>query len=380
MPNLNYQVNGIDLDDIYVKHSEWPIIPSQYAKHNYVINGIYEAGHPRGPYDSSLIYIIPSKIAGNDWSKVFPGLNYSYAIKSDGTLWSWGRGGNGQLAQGNTNDYLIPTQIGTDSDWASVAIGAYRILALKTDGTLWACGSDTALWNANYTTFTHIQIGKFYKSVCHNGSSALAIDLNDKLWAWGDGSNGILGTGSNGYVGNSPVQIGTSSWKQVIISSYEAHGIKTDGTIWGWGSNGGSVGDNTTTQRFSPTAAITNNSNYVSLGSGNYSVVAIKADGTMWSCGMGYLGQLGTGNSNDTKLFVQVGSSADWASVSGDYDGWSYIALKTDGTVWGWGANDAYQLGLGDTNYRDVPTQIGTATNWTAAKMGLGHSALIAQY
>ncbi|MBP1672784.1 MAG: Regulator of chromosome condensation repeat [Bacteroidetes bacterium] len=43
--------------------------------------------------------------AQNDWVKCGTGTEFSVALKSDGTLWSWGSNMNGQLGTGNTVNY-----------------------------------------------------------------------------------------------------------------------------------------------------------------------------------------------------------------------------------------------------------------------------------
>ena len=69
------------------------------------------------------------------------GRRHSIAVKSNGTLWAWGKGGN---YVGGGGDKFVPTQIGSDTDWtAPVAAGDGHSLASKTDGTLWAFGDNT---------------------------------------------------------------------------------------------------------------------------------------------------------------------------------------------------------------------------------------------
>jgi alpha-tubulin suppressor-like RCC1 family protein len=64
------------------------------------------------------------------------------AIKTDGTLWTWGSNASGQLRDGTTTDRTDPVQVGTDTNWASVSGGDSHTIALKTDGTIWGWG-----WN-----------------------------------------------------------------------------------------------------------------------------------------------------------------------------------------------------------------------------------------
>jgi len=70
-------------------------------------------------------------IAQNDWVKCGTGTEFSVALKSDGTLWSWGSNLNGQLGIGNTTNQNHPIQIGNQSDWNTFAIGSFHALAIK---------------------------------------------------------------------------------------------------------------------------------------------------------------------------------------------------------------------------------------------------------
>jgi len=64
----------------------------------------------------------------------------SFAIKANGTLWSWGYNGNGELGLNNTTTYSSPTQVGALTNWSAVGGGTNSIAAIKTDGTLWTWG------------------------------------------------------------------------------------------------------------------------------------------------------------------------------------------------------------------------------------------------
>jgi len=82
-----------------------------------------------------------------DWKE---GMNTGYsgfsAIKTDGTLWTCGYNINGQLGHGDETDRSSPTQVGSLTDWLHIVHyggGSYRNLAIKTDGTLWFWGRNT---------------------------------------------------------------------------------------------------------------------------------------------------------------------------------------------------------------------------------------------
>jgi len=63
---------------------------------------------------------------------------FSFATKTDGTLWGWGQNNNGQLGLNNTTDYSSPKQVGSLTTWLKVAAGYSSTFGIKTDGTLWS--------------------------------------------------------------------------------------------------------------------------------------------------------------------------------------------------------------------------------------------------
>jgi alpha-tubulin suppressor-like RCC1 family protein len=91
-----------------------------------------------------------TRIAGND--------GFAVALKSDGTVWTWGWNGSGGLGDGTIISSPAPVQvkgpdgIGTISDVAEISGGNDYALAVKTDGSLWAWGGSTYGQIGNGTT------------------------------------------------------------------------------------------------------------------------------------------------------------------------------------------------------------------------------------
>lgn len=106
------------------------------------------------------------------------------------------------------------------------------------------------------------------------------------------------------------------------------------------------------------------------VSSGADFCVALKEDGTLWAWGHNDSGQLGIGSSEDKDLPVQIGIDSDWDSISAG-SGFA-VALKTDGTVWVWGRND-FGLGTGAGNQSNIPIQVGTDTDWKFINAGGAH-------
>jgi alpha-tubulin suppressor-like RCC1 family protein len=112
------------------------------------------------------------------------------------------------------------------------------------------------------------------------------------------------------------------------------------------------------------------------VSAGQNFTLAIKSDGTMWGWGANgnLLGLNGvTANQNQP---VQIGTANDWMTVSAG--GNHSLAVKTNGTLWAWGSGIMGQLGNGVFNSATwTVTQLGTATDWMKVSAGSEFSLAI---
>ena len=137
------------------------------------------------------------------------------------------------------------------------------------------------------------------------------------MWTTGRGQYGRLGINDTVHY-SSPAQIPGTTWSTVGGSAQHVFATRTDGTLWGWGNNNqGQLGAN------------------IVVGSGNSSPVQVP--GTNWS------------------TFETSGSAT--------------VAIKTDGTLWSWGANDTGRLGHNNNTYYSSPKQI-PGTSWNGKLSG----------
>ena len=107
-----------------------------------------------------------------------------------------------------------------------------------------------------------------------------------------------------------------------------------------------------------------------SIAAGDGFSMAIRNDGTLWTWGANNYGQLGLGHTNYSVEPAQVGTDTNWRTVSVGAGAYHALAIRDDGSLWAWGDNRFGQLGLGHTNGVTVPTQVGTETIWESVSAG----------
>ena len=212
-------------------------------------------------------YSSPVQVPGTNWAVTAGTIGAEYAIRTDGTLWTWGANANGALGLNQAIPVKIssPTQI-PGTTWSKIACGERNAFALKTDGTMWSWGRNETGWlglnegaNPGPHKSSPIQIpGTNWTSNYATGiQSVFAIKTDGSLWSWGYNRYGNLGHNQPQSISySSPTQIGSdTTWSKVNVSGeYKIKAIKTDGTLWSWGYNyKGQLGQNNTTSYSSPT-------------------------------------------------------------------------------------------------------------------------------
>ena len=220
--------------------------------------------------NNTTYYSSPVQIPGTTWDtrnqKIAAGYYTHFAIKTDGTLWSWGYSAQGQLGQnqspagGGVEKISSPTQIGSGTDWKIVGSSWYsQAAAIKTDGTLWTWGLNQQGQlgqNDKTSRSSPVQIpgttwGKLAEGQSIYNVNA-AIKTDNTLWMWGYNENGELGQNHRDER-SSPVQVPGTNWDEVACSTYCTLASKTDGTLWSWGwNNQGQLGHNSVVQVSSP--------------------------------------------------------------------------------------------------------------------------------
>tara|TARA_B100001250_G_scaffold397316_1_gene404311 strand:- start:33 stop:1721 length:1689 start_codon:yes stop_codon:yes gene_type:complete len=305
-------------------------------------NGMGQLGQdvPHGTNISS-----PAQIPGTTWSAVGnAGRNNVYHTKTDGTLWSWGYNGSGHLGLNDRTQRSSPAQVGSDTTWAKTQTGQYTLIGagrdafgtIKTDGTLWTCGAGGPgmLANNNRISLSSpVQVpGTTWRNISAGMRNMHACKTDGTLWAWGVNSTGELGQND---VANrsSPVQIPGTTWKYVTSCGYGNGATKTDGTLWTWGNNEhGRLGLNENDVHRSSPTQVPGTT-WDRIGSIRRAMYATKTDGTLWTMGYNYYGQLGQNSAeNNISSPVQIGSETDWSNIQSSHYANTMTGLRTDET------------------------------------------------
>jgi len=322
----------------------------------------------------------PTQLPGTTWN-LFNSSTYggnTIIGRTDGTLWMWGLNNEGQLGQNSvTGGYSGPSSP-VQLPGTTWTFGTGAGMATKTDGTMWAWGYNSRGvlgQNSRQDRSSPVQIpgtnwATGRRKFTRGYETITAIKTDGTLWSWGSNSYGQLGLNqASGQLSraSSPVQVGGGTDWDIVVqqpdSTWASGAIKTDGTLWVWGrgsspgSKGGALGQNNLTARSSPVQIP--GTTWVNATFGFHNAMATKTDGTLWSWGYNNNGELGQNDRTQRSSPVQI-PGTNWGTESYHFTaqkGWM-AALKTDGTLWGWGSNYYGQLDNNNITYRSSPTQI----------------------
>lgn len=336
---------------------------------------------------------IPRVLGTNgEWRLVTAGRAHALAIKIDGTLWGWGDNTKGALGLGanKLSAQTSPQRIGTGADWIAAAAGLNFSVALRADGTLWSTGINDQ-GQLGYTTATTAgvnvltQIGAAtdrWLKVSAGTSFVAAIKDDGSLWTWGMNDKGQLGDNTTANH-TAPARAAGGPFVNVSAGDKHTLAVRWDGVVQATGNNSsGELGIDSTATNKKTLTTLTGQKGEA-IAAGKAFSIFLSADGLLALSGLGTSGQLGAGD------YLRAPSPFP-PFVEFAFDGWNYgvkpntvslgtnhtLAIRSLGDIESWGDNRYGQLGP-DTSASPSPTpnvQYTMTQGWLQVAGGDYHS------
>lgn len=304
--------------------------------------------------------LTPKQANVSSITAISAGGSFSLALKSDGTIWGWGENTIGQLGNSQlTPQQYVPKKIENLDSVVAISAGHTHALALKSDGTVWSWGSNfNGELGIGTTTNSYVPVKipslSGVKAISAGMFYNIAVKTDGTVWAWGMNNYGQLGDGTttNRSV---PVRISTLSGVDGVAAGlYHALALKQDGSVWTWGYNYyGQLGDGTITNRTTP-VRIGSLSGIKQISAGMYHSMA-KSDTLLYTWGSNVYGQLGNNGTSNSSNPIVISSLSQTKEIDAGY---SHSTILTNNNAMTWGMNGTGQLGDGTTTDRRIPVAV----------------------
>lgn len=237
------------------------------------------------------------------------GAQRSYALRSDGTVWGWGDNDLvGALGDCCLDLSLHPRRIEGINSVTAIAAGAKHAIALRSDGTVWGWGDGRLgqLADFNQVTFSlaafqsPVPLPARYATdvvaIAAGENHNLAVRQNGEVLAWGENDSGELGSATPPVLHTPDEVPGLSNIVAVAAGSDHSLALDGQGRVWSWGSNAdgqlGRLGG-------AAPALVPGAVDVVKIVAGENHSVALQGDGDLLTWGDDDNGQLGNAGGNN---------------------------------------------------------------------------------
>lgn len=314
------------------------------------------------------------------------GEQHSLIVTEDGEVYATGNNSSGVLCMDeSTGGIEAFTLVEALSGIASVEAGSITSFFVADDGTLMACGhnGDGALGiDDDSVTYQYapatVQLGQV-DQVRSGGGHSFALDAAGDLFGFGNNVSGEVGIGTTGSDQHAPAGLATLHGLEIADFDAASGGgfsvaVLEDGTVYTWGNNlSGELGDGGAGPNAVNPGVLSTVDAVTQIAAGGGHTIALKDDGTVWGWGTNGSGQAGTGATSTVETPAQIAGLTGIVAVDA---GNSYsIALDDAGAVWFWGNNSTGASGQGpsgDATYT-TPVQVSGIPVMTRIVAGSSH-------
>ena len=311
-----------------------------------------------------------------------PSGSHSLLLRADGTVWACGANYFGQLGNGVTTNSIAPVEVkgpggvGYLTDIIAIAAGDYHSMALAADGSVYTWGGNGfGQLGTGYGSSTPVQVmgSDSAIAIAAGGDHSMVIGIDDSLYACGRNDSGQLG------LGNTTNQSGFTTGGFAVYASGlvggEYHSVFLDyqGELLPFGLNSnGQLGTGDTTNQDWPD--FEQGTQFMTAAAGGYHTLVLNAAGLVWAAGYNGDGQLGVGNTNDqwNWTFIQ------YLQATGIACGYFHsLFVDVNGNLYACGYGSYGQLGTGSTANTKYPTIVPGAPYTTSMAGGFGHTLIL---
>lgn len=319
----------------------------------------------------------PVLISTDSWLDVAVGTGHVCAIRSDGTIACWGNNENGELGNGTLAPHRVPMPIAGATKFRAVTVGNAMTCAISEGNELYCWGlNDRDVFSASTPSQSTMPVpigGEQWNQIAIGYSVGCGITMAGALRCWGNNSHGQVGDGTQfDRTAPTAVNVPDLAWVQVSVAARTACARSSDGRVFCWGDStmGQTLAydDSVATPR-----EITGNGPWLDVTVGEGHVCVLGPD-ALYCAGKNGFGQLGDGG---TSASVPALVPGKWSSVS---TGIGFTCgIRTDGTVSCAGRNESGQLGTGDRVETMVMTPTATSLLDGALRVSAGVEHACAQ-
>ncbi len=289
-----------------------------------------------------LLLFSPVILHADSWQMttlgIAAGQSQALALRSDGSVWTWGTNQVGEMGISNLTGSYFPLRISGVSNATGIAAGWQHSLAVENNGTVWAWGDNSGgeLGNGNSNSVVPVQVTGITNAVAVSGGYAysLALLANGQVLAWGTNYVAELGNGTTSSTSQPAPVSNLTNVVEVVAGGYHSVALDANGIVWCWGYGGyGEIGNGANNTAYTPVAVM---SNVVGIAAGAFHTVALKNDGRVWVWGSGNNGQLGLGNTANVNVPTLVSGLTGASAIGANF--YTSGATLTNGQnyVWGW--------------------------------------------
>ncbi|HTU15321.1 MAG TPA: hypothetical protein VMF31_08990 [Solirubrobacterales bacterium] len=286
------------------------------------------------------------------------------AIGPNGRAMAWGDDGRGQ-ASGRYDDCCntsVTAPLSLRVRAKAVAAGNGFSYAVRRDGSV-------VSWGDYKDGFRVVRGIRNVRSLAAGTNHLLALMKDGTVKSWGGNSWGQLGTGDTKSLKRARKVAGLSGVKAIAAGGDQSLALMSDGTVKRWG---GVAATGFSGTRILVPTKVTGIAPATAISSGQWHSLVLSADGSVWAWGFNGSGMLGDGTQIESTDPVRVVGISDATAISAGAA--HSLALLADGTVRAWGANEAGQLGDGTLGNSATPVQVMALKGVISIEAGDGSS------